>query len=61
MIGKFLLWLQERIKHWIKPATPVLVSGVLSDITRSRADLEPKPDRAKVGFCHFLGLVSKHF
>jgi hypothetical protein len=39
MIGKFLLWLQERIKHWIKPATPVLVSGVLSDITRSRADL----------------------
>jgi hypothetical protein len=39
MIGKFLLWLQKRIKHWIKPATPVLVSGVLSDITRSCADL----------------------
>jgi len=39
MIGKFLLWLQERIKHWIKPATPVLVSGVLSDLSRSRIDL----------------------
>jgi putative transposase len=38
-MGKFLLWLQERIKRWIKPATPVLVSGVLFDITRSRADL----------------------
>jgi len=39
MIGSFLLWLQERIKHWIKPATLVLVSGVLSDLTRSRTDL----------------------
>jgi hypothetical protein len=39
MIGKFLLWLQELIKHWIKPATPVLVSGVLSDLSRSRIDL----------------------
>jgi putative transposase len=38
-MGKFLSWLQERIKHWIKPATPVLVSGVLADITRSRTDL----------------------
>ena len=39
MIGKFLLWLQKRSKHWIKPATPVLVSGVLSDLSRSRIDL----------------------
>lgn len=39
MISKFLLWLQELIKHWIKPATPVLVSGVLSDLSRSRIDL----------------------
>jgi hypothetical protein len=39
MIGKFLLWLQEFIKHWIKPATPVLVSSVLSDLSRSRIDL----------------------
>ncbi|SRR6266498_608993 len=39
MIGKFLLWLQEPIKHWIKPATPVLVSGVLSDLSRNRIDL----------------------
>jgi len=36
---KFLAWLQKRIKHWIKPATPVLVSGVLSDLSRSRIDL----------------------
>jgi len=39
MIGKFLLWLEELIKHWIKPATPVLISGVLSDLSRSRIDL----------------------
>ena len=38
-MGKFLPWLQERIKHWIKPATPVLVCGVLSDLSRSRIDL----------------------
>ena len=39
MISKFLLWLQELIKYWIRPATPGLVSGVLSDLTRSRTDL----------------------
>jgi hypothetical protein len=39
-MGKFLSWLQERIKHWIKPATPVLIIGILSDITRSQADNE---------------------
>jgi hypothetical protein len=39
MMGKILLWLQERVKRWIKPATSVLIIGVLSDLTRSRADL----------------------
>jgi hypothetical protein len=36
MMSKFLHWLQERLKHWTKP---VLVSGYLSDLTRSRTDL----------------------
>jgi hypothetical protein len=39
MIGKFLLWLEELIKYWIKPATPVLVSGVLPDLPRNLIDL----------------------
>jgi putative transposase len=39
MIGKFLLWLQELIKRWLKPATPTLISGLLSDLPRSRTDL----------------------
>lgn len=38
-MGKILLWLQERIKHWTKPATTVLIIGILSDLTRSHADL----------------------
>ena len=38
-MGKFLHWLHERIKHWIKPATSVLIIGVLSDLTRSHTDL----------------------
>ena len=38
-MGKILLWLQERVKHWTKPATSVLIIGLLSDLTRSRADL----------------------
>ncbi len=38
-MGNILPWLQERIKHWIKPAIPDLILGVFSDITRSRADL----------------------
>jgi hypothetical protein len=38
-MGKFLHWLQERIKHWTKPATSVLIIGILSDLTRSRTDL----------------------
>ena len=35
---KFLSWLQERIKSWIKPATPVLIIDLLSDLTHSRTD-----------------------
>ena len=38
-MGKLLLWLQERIQHWTKPATPMLISGLLSDLPRSRSDL----------------------
>ena len=38
-MGKIFLWLQECIKHWTKPATSVLIIGLLSDLTRSRADL----------------------
>ena len=38
-MGKILHWLQERIKHWIKPATLPLIPGLFADLTRSRADL----------------------
>jgi len=38
-MGKILLWLQERVKLWTKPATPVLAVDLLSDLTRSRTDL----------------------
>ena len=38
-MGKILRWLQERIKLWTKPATSVLIIGVLSDLTRSHTDL----------------------
>ena len=36
---KFLSWLQERIKSWIKPAMPVLIIDLFSDLTHSRTDL----------------------
>jgi len=36
---KILDWLQERFKHWTKPASSNLIIGILSDTTRSRADL----------------------
>jgi putative transposase len=39
MIAIFLLWFQEHIKRWIKPATLLLVSGLLSDLPRSRSEL----------------------
>jgi len=38
-MDNFLLWLQQRIKQWVKPATPALISGLLSDLPRSRTDL----------------------
>jgi putative transposase len=39
MMRKFLSWFQERIKIWIKPATPVLMIDLLSDLRHSRIDL----------------------
>jgi hypothetical protein len=38
-MSSILLWFQERIKHWTKPATPPMVFGILSDLARSRSDL----------------------
>ena len=38
-MDKILLWFQERIKLWIKPATSILIIGVLSDLTRNHTDL----------------------
>ena len=38
-MGKILLWLQERIKRWIKPATSALIIGTIVDLTRSHTDL----------------------
>ena len=38
-MGKIVDWLQERIKHWTKSASSVLIIGILSDQTRSRTDL----------------------
>ena len=38
-MSNFLPWLQERVKHRLKPATPTLISGMLPDLLRSRIDL----------------------
>ncbi len=38
-MSKFLGWLQERIKHWTKPASSVQIIRILSDLTRSHTDL----------------------
>ncbi len=35
----FIIWLQPCIKHGAKPTTLSLISGILSDLTRSRSDL----------------------
>jgi hypothetical protein len=35
----FLFQFQQKIKQWAKPATLSLISGVISDLTRSRSDL----------------------
>lgn len=34
-----IAWIQQLIIHWAKPATQSLISGILSDLTRSRANL----------------------
>jgi len=34
----YLLWLYQRLKHWSQPVT-YLVSGITSDLIRSRTDL----------------------
>ena len=39
MIDILLLWLRQRIKHWTKPAPTVLISRILTDVTRSRSNL----------------------
>ncbi len=38
-MSKFLGWLKERIKYWTKPASSVLINGILSDLTRSHTEL----------------------
>ncbi len=38
-MGRMLHWLKERVKHWTKPATSILIIGILSDLTHSRTDL----------------------
>ena len=38
-MGKIFRWLQECIKRRTKPSTSVLTIGVLSHLTRNRADL----------------------
>ena len=39
MVNQILLWLQERIKRWTKPATSILIIGILSDLARNKTDL----------------------
>jgi hypothetical protein len=35
----FIIWLQQRIKHWAKPNPLSLITATRSDLTRSRSDL----------------------
>ena len=39
MIRKFLLWLQDRIKLWIQPASLPLPLAILADLPRSHSEL----------------------
>lgn len=39
MIGNILLRVEKHIKLWSKPVTPVLISGLFTDLARSRSDL----------------------
>jgi hypothetical protein len=34
-----IIWIQQLIKQWAKPATQSSISGILLDLTRSRSDL----------------------
>ncbi len=38
-MGEILHWLHERVKRWAKPASSVLIIGILSDLTRSHAEM----------------------
>ncbi len=38
-MSKILLWFQDSVKHWIKPATSLLITDLLSDLTRIRTGL----------------------
>ena len=38
-MGNLFLWLQERIRCRVKPASLPLISGLLSDLPRNRSDL----------------------
>ena len=35
----FIIWIQQIIKQWAKPATQSSISEILLDLTRSRSDL----------------------
>jgi putative transposase len=35
----FVIWIQRFISQWTKPANLLLISGIFSDLTRSRSDL----------------------
>ena len=39
MNDNILFWVEKHIKLWSKPATPVLISGLFTDLARSRTDL----------------------
>ena len=34
-----IIWIQQLIKQWAKPATQSSISGIHSDLTRSRSNL----------------------
>ena len=38
MNDNILLWVEKHIKLWSKPTTPVLISGLFTDLARSRTD-----------------------
>ncbi len=40
-MSNILLWLRQRIKHWLKPTTVALISGLFTDLARSRTEFVP--------------------